>query len=1023
MSLVNLRTNLKSLKFGKDRPGENSSKQPYITTPIPTIDEELPGANLGGDDFLLRGGISAPLEAADDVVRLTKYFSDFSNIKGPLFIAKQNILSQISVKSQASGKGPNEGVYTPLNTLAQAGVGFIGGHIDKQGINPFKGVTLYGPAGVKNTNANTVINQVIGDPDGTGNRLVGLYNTQVPHQGNDFSLENPVNVLSYSGGPNSNVGIGKTNIKFATNNKGEPVLTGIATSDYQAGLRENPTGLFKAPLGVTTKYVELNGGGNLIAGGQVAYDTVDGEVLAEISKENGITWVNVDGTPPSPKLQNPTELFINPVGDDATSMYMFTTGEFVSGDLTSDDGVSWQQTLTNPYATGTKGTLATKTYINRNNRTSNPLSEFKIPVNASLEYNTNAGIAGLPTSEFVVNTYEKNDGISWRPGLTNPYTTGIKGSLSDKKYVPRNFNLKNPQGLFEYDNTQTPLKLFAFNNIGYKGLANDNIINGFTNWEVNPFLKMPNVTGTKSLSTNKYVNIGARKASYGQNNDNFSPISEITKASNEWERVTGQSLYPTGTLPILINSNINSPKAYTFELNAITSVYKEGTLNPSSIIVDPSKIGYGYQNFKTLTQPEIYSTSKELTTAGQGAITNFRSAIINPKRSTIMSIAPGYTGKAIIDNNTGENNYHYTSPGQKGNIISYTEGKILKDGSVSVVDKINAYPIYQSEQARADSEVGDLVNFRIGAINQSNPKLKDYIHFRAYIDSFGDNYTGNWDSIKYMGRGESFYKYNSFERKINLSFTVAAQSREELHEQYQKLNYLVSNLAPDYSSEGYMAGSLVTLTMGNWCFELPGFIEQLSLDIPEESPWEIGIDDKGERDNEEGIMQLPHIIKVTGFSFQPIHTFRPAKEKLKFVDVNTKGPGQKEGDLSQGDGRGKEIYLAYRGKIPNPPASTTIKDKTQPKKDIKPAEDLTLQELQTTGFRGDGQSIGTSLIQNDGGLGGALFANDYSNTSAPLFNFSVPTEIPVGTDNNEFSDYNKIPIQFSSKYPLTLNNE
>ena len=118
---------------------------------------------------------------------------------------------------------------------------------------------------------------------------------------------------------------------------------------------------------------ETNGGGELIAGGQVAYDTTDGEVLAEISKENGITWVNTDGTPPKPKLNNPTELFIYPTGDDATSMYMFTTGEAVNSNLTSDDGISWRETLTNPYATGTKGTLATKVYQPRNNRTPNPV--------------------------------------------------------------------------------------------------------------------------------------------------------------------------------------------------------------------------------------------------------------------------------------------------------------------------------------------------------------------------------------------------------------------------------------------------------------------------------------------------------------------------------------------------------------------------------------------------------------------------------------------------------------------------
>ena len=50
------------------------------------------------------------------------------------------------------------------------------------------------------------------------------------------------------------------------------------------------------------------------------------------------------------------------------------------------------------------------------------------------------------------------------------------------------------------------------------------------------------------------------------------------------------------------------------------------------------------------------------------------------------------------------------------------------------------------------------------------------------------------------------------------------------------LCFLASNLAPSYSSNGYMAGSLVELTMGGWCYELPGFITSLTLDIPQESP-------------------------------------------------------------------------------------------------------------------------------------------------------------------------------------------
>jgi hypothetical protein len=48
-------------------------------------------ANIG--DFTIRGGILAPLKAAEDVsIRLTRFFADIKNPKGLLFLAKENIL-------------------------------------------------------------------------------------------------------------------------------------------------------------------------------------------------------------------------------------------------------------------------------------------------------------------------------------------------------------------------------------------------------------------------------------------------------------------------------------------------------------------------------------------------------------------------------------------------------------------------------------------------------------------------------------------------------------------------------------------------------------------------------------------------------------------------------------------------------------------------------------------------------------------------------------------------------------------
>ena len=168
MPLIDLQTNLKSLKYGRDQRGGGDSNQPYIKRDIPDsdltfrqqLDGDLPARS--GPDFLLRNGFLAPVDAARDVSRLTQMFFDFKSPRGPLFIAKQNLLSRTSVKTEASkgigyGAGTvNQGIYTPLNTIAQAGVGFTGTHLNLLGIDPTTpmtgviegGLNLFGGSGL-----------------------------------------------------------------------------------------------------------------------------------------------------------------------------------------------------------------------------------------------------------------------------------------------------------------------------------------------------------------------------------------------------------------------------------------------------------------------------------------------------------------------------------------------------------------------------------------------------------------------------------------------------------------------------------------------------------------------------------------------------------------------------------------------------------------------------------------------------------------------------------------------------------
>ena len=106
---------------------------------------------------------------------------------------------------------------------------------------------------------------------------------------------------------------------------------------------------------------------------------------------------------------------------------------------------------------------------------------------------------------------------------------------------------------------------------------------------------------------------------------------------------------------------------------------------------------------------------------------------------------------------------------------------------------------------------------------------------------------------------------------------------------YQKLNYLASVCAPDYSDYGYMRGNLITLTVGGWLYEQVGFIEGITYTVPQESPWEIAIPDgTGTNLTEEGIStdpsvkEMPMIIKVSGFKFTPIQSFLPQIQQNNF---------------------------------------------------------------------------------------------------------------------------------------------
>ena len=287
MPLIDLQTDLKSLKYGRDRFNGGSSNQPYIQKSIP---EELFPAS---PDFLLKEG---SLERAlTDGSRLIKFLTDSKSSQGALFVVKQELLSRQNpiVQGQPNRRSPGKGLYNPLNTLTQIGGGAIGLHVERQGALPlFNDRSKYFTA-VKN----------LGGPNSNNsdaNRLVLLYNKKI--QGLDprtvegnaafkaykINDTSPTTLFSYAGGADE---VGFTNIKIYDRTISEENLpNGVPLSTYQVGrgpffgrggLRVDQSGLNLT--GVTSEYF--------------TYDEINGELIGDPSFENiaKFTGINEEG--------------------------------------------------------------------------------------------------------------------------------------------------------------------------------------------------------------------------------------------------------------------------------------------------------------------------------------------------------------------------------------------------------------------------------------------------------------------------------------------------------------------------------------------------------------------------------------------------------------------------------------------------------------------------------------------------------------------------------------------------------
>ena len=229
MPLIDLKTNLKSLKYGNDRTNAGSSGQPYITADpdgntnlslgasnvvgdvlrligvnkvplVPNLSVKLNESNVGRfvnqvlntDDFIRGGAVGSVQASINDTFRIGAFLTDVP--KGPIFVAKQvglqlsNPKLEIKRGGAAVAKGLLKALFSAspaqalstvtggllgptrvynlgINTLAQVPANAFGTHFSRHGLLPIQD---------EQTKYQNVVTYNNESPNSVFNRLVEL---------------------------------------------------------------------------------------------------------------------------------------------------------------------------------------------------------------------------------------------------------------------------------------------------------------------------------------------------------------------------------------------------------------------------------------------------------------------------------------------------------------------------------------------------------------------------------------------------------------------------------------------------------------------------------------------------------------------------------------------------------------------------------------------------------------------------------------------------------------------------------
>jgi hypothetical protein len=219
-----------------------------------------------------------------------------------------------------------------------------------------------------------------------------------------------------------------------------------------------------------------------------------------------------------------------------------------------------------------------------------------------------------------------------------------------------------------------------------------------------------------------------------------------------------------------------------------------------------------------------------------------------------------------------------------------TNSRDTKRGLSTKGDVINLSDdaVYDGVEVNDVSTGNSFDDFDFIALKFYSIGLDKTVQFRCTVTDFTETFTPSWESHKFIGNPFPFYTYDSVERTCTFSFKVFSLNLVEHMNVWKKLDFLGKLTMPQEfkGAAGAVVPPIIKFTLGDLYVAKPAIVETLSFAINQDSPWEIGLNQKIA--NGTTMLPIPNVGGFTAFVEKEVVSKNHKLPMIMDIDVSLK---------------------------------------------------------------------------------------------------------------------------------------